>query len=88
MRAVKGSLGHSLKERHKKPEGTCWTRAVGDQSGHPVGYGRDIGRPDRYHPQRLWENDVIDDLKGQVSKRSLPFVFFGAVEDLGRGISS
>ena len=31
----------------------------------PPGVGtplRAVGRPDRCHPQRLWENDVIDDL--------------------------
>ena len=50
-------------------EGPRWTSAVGDQSSHPVGYGRDIGRPDRCHPQRLWESDVIDELKGQASEK-------------------
>ena len=33
MRAVKGSLGHSLQERHEKSGGPRWTRAVGMNIG-------------------------------------------------------
>jgi len=32
MRAVKGSLGHSPRERYRESEGPRWTRAVEDQS--------------------------------------------------------
>jgi len=34
MRAVKGSLGHSLMVRHRKLEGSRWTRAVEDQAAY------------------------------------------------------
>jgi hypothetical protein len=35
MRAVKGSLGHSLKVRYKESEGPRWTREVGNPPGPP-----------------------------------------------------
>jgi len=36
MRAVKGSLGHSPKERCREFEGAHSTRALEDQPGYPV----------------------------------------------------
>jgi hypothetical protein len=35
MRAVKGSLDHSLKERYRESEGACSTRAVENRPGSP-----------------------------------------------------
>ena len=37
MRAVKGSLGHSSKERYRELEDPRWTRAVGDPLACPQG---------------------------------------------------
>ena len=36
MRAVKGSLGHSLNARYRESDDRSWTRAAGDHSAHPL----------------------------------------------------